>query len=238
MAERPIFVPSPKTPQLVRDVYLQIDWHPGFAPVQKKKNVAALHAAAAKSGFFPILEVSTKSESPLGQYLSAFNLKVRTWQHGEIPIECAFQGSKVFEQGGPYTDLYSAARVSDPRRDPRLHESGRLVGFQFEGISFPIEPKTAFYDWLYITALYPTWRQFSALKEYAGYSDIEFNPYRSINCQARSCALFVVLLEKGLLDTAMVAPYEFIELLSRHAYRPQLAEPPTDVSRATANLPR
>jgi len=225
MAERPIFVASPDTPELVKEVFCQLEWSSGFAPIQKKKNIAALHASAAKMGFSPVLEVSTKSESPLGQYLSAFNLRVHSWEFGDIPMECAFQGSKVFQSGGPYTDLYTAADVRDARHDRRLQESGDLVGFMFEGISFPLEPKTAFYDWLYINALFPSRSQFSALKQYAAYSDIEYNPYRSVNCQARSCALFVALVSKNLLERATAAPDAFIEVLSRYAYRPHLAEP-------------
>jgi len=235
MAKRPIFVPSPNKPELVSEVYCQVRWNSGFAPIQKKRNIVALHAAAAELGFAPLLEVSTKSESPLGQYLSAFNLKVSTRKFGEIPMECAFQGSKVFAQGGPFTDLYAAKTARDARADHRLHVSGHLVGFNFEGVSFPLEPKTAFYDWLYINAIYPSWQQFSALKEYAGYTDIEFNPYRSVNCQARSCALFVALVTKSLLDEAMAGPRTFVELLSNYSYRPHLVEPPGDQSHLSLN---
>jgi hypothetical protein len=66
----------------------------------------ALHEAAAAVGYRNILEVSTKSERQRGQHLSAFYLKVKNERLGEIPLECAFQGSKVFERGGPFTDLY------------------------------------------------------------------------------------------------------------------------------------
>ena len=231
MAERPIFVPSPETSDLVKEIFCQLEWNSGFAPIQKKKNIAALHASAAERGFAPLLEVSTKSDSPLGQHLSAFNLKVRTWEFGEIPMECAFQGSKVFERGGPYTDLYTIADARDARNDPRLRESGGLVGFSCEGMSFPLEPKTAFYDWLYINAISPSWKQFSALKQYAGYTDIEFNPYRSINCQARSCALFVALVLKGALERAITSPDAFVELLAQSTYRPHLEEQPKHESR-------
>lgn len=93
-------------------------------------------------------------------------------------------------------------------------------------MSFPLEPKTAFYDWLYINAISPSWKQFSALKHYAGYTDIEFNPYRSINCQARSCALFVTLVLKGALERAIMSPETFVELLSQSTYRPHLEEQP------------
>src|SRR5260221_9853092 len=145
MAERPIFIPSPDTPELVKEVSCRIVWNPGFAPVQKKKNIKALHEAAAVAGYSPLLEVSTKSEEKLGQHLSAFHLKVHSGLLGDIPLECAFQGSKVFEGGGPYTDLYSAeARAA--KRDPRLHSSGQLIAFKFENVCFPLEPKTVFYD--------------------------------------------------------------------------------------------
>jgi hypothetical protein len=226
MAERPIFVPSPDTPELVKEILCQLEWNPGFAPVQKKKNIEALHAAAAKRGLSPLLEVSTKSESPLGQFLSAFNLKVHTSKFGDIPMELAFQGGKVFEHGGPFTDLYAAAEVRDARRDTRLQKSGKLVGFEFDGTRFPLEPKTVFYDWLYINALFPCWRQFSALREYAGYTDIEFNPYRSVNCQARSCALFATLISKNVLEKAVETPKSFLETLSDSNYRPHLLEAP------------
>ena len=37
----------------------------------------------------------------------------------------------------------------------------------------------------------------------AGFTDIEFNPERSINCQARSCALLVTLLKNDWIDYAV-----------------------------------
>jgi hypothetical protein len=111
MAERPIFIPAPESPELVKELSLRISWHPGFAPSQKKKNVVELHQAAARAGYSPVLEVSTKSDEKVGLHLSAFNLKVHS-PMGVMPLEMAFQGSKVFERGGPYTDLYS---VEDAR---------------------------------------------------------------------------------------------------------------------------
>jgi len=224
MAERPIFIPVPDSPELVKELPVRLMWNPGFAPVQKKKNVAALHAAAAKAGYSPLLEISTKSEEKVGQRLSAFNLKVHSEQLGSMPLEMAFQGSKVFERGGPYTDLYTVPDVRDAKRDQRLRESGPLKGFKFENLLFPIEPKTAFYDWLYITALYEhrVWLR-AHIFHYAGFTDIEFNPERSINCQARSCALLVTLMKNGWLDEAVSSPGSFIRLLSVKEYRPDHA---------------
>lgn len=194
----------------MKEISFSFKFSPGFAPIQKKKNVLALHEAAKIKGYSPLLEISTKSEVKVGERLSAFNLKVKSDELGEIPIECAFQGSKVFERGGPYTDLYSM-NARSARKDSRLRNSGKLIEFRYNGFTFPNEPKTAFYDWLYITAIFPHRDYLVRLKEYAGFTDIEFNPEKSINCQARSCAIFVAMMTKDILATAIKSPSSFIE---------------------------
>jgi hypothetical protein len=225
MAERPIFIPAPESPELVKQLLMRLTWHPGFAPSQKKKNIIALHESAVRAGYAPLLEVSTKSDEKVGQRLSAFNLKVTTEGGGKLTLESAFQGSKVFERGGPFTDLYEA-EARDARRDPRLKESGKLVAFKFSNVCFPLEPKTVFYDWLYITALYEhrEWLR-RHIFHYAGFTDIEFNPERSINCQARSCALLLTLMKNGWLDDAVSSPDAFIKMLSNHECRPEHMNP-------------
>ena len=222
MAERPIFIPATETKQLVREIYFDLKWNPGFAEVQKKKNIKALHEAAAEGGYSPLLEISSKSETKLGRHLSAFHLKVKDDKGREMRLEAAFQGSKVFENGGPFTDLYGA-EGKDAKRDPRLQQSGRLTGFRFSGYSFPLEPKTIFYDWIYVTAIYPhrEWLRDNVLS-YAGFTDIEFNPAKSINCQARSCALFVSLMRNERLEESVFSPEAFIKVISHYDYHPSL----------------
>ena len=213
MAERPVFLPSsPAERRLVEERSFTFEWHPGFSPTQKKRNVAALHRAAARSGCDPLLDISTKSDAELGRRLSAFYLKVESTAFGKIPLECAFQGSKVFECGGPYTDLYGVdARTA--KRDRRIVTSGRLLRFAFEGTVFECEPKTAFYDWLYLSAVFPHREWLKRLFQYRGFTDIEFNPSRSINCQARSCALFVALMRRKQLERAVSSKSRFLQLL-------------------------
>jgi hypothetical protein len=77
-----------------------------------------------------------------------------------------------------------------------------------------LEPKTVFYDWLYIGALLQQREALAPLSRYAAFSDIEFNPDRSINCQARSCALFVALTKSNLLDEAMSSAAAFVRLMN------------------------
>jgi hypothetical protein len=218
MAERPIFVPDEEAPGLVREIPFSIPWAGGFAAVQKKKNVKALHDAAAERGFSELLEISTKSDEKLGQRLSAFSLTYHSEMLGDIPLESAYQGSKVFERGGPYTDLYSAD-VRAAKSDPRLRDSGRLIRFHFEGFDFPLEPKTVFYDWLYINTIFPHREWLKRLEKYKGFTDIEFNPNKSINCQARSCALFMSLMHMDLLEDRVRSPTAFIAMTKKLGYK-------------------
>ncbi len=223
MAERPVFVASPDRPELVKEIFFPLKWAPGFAAVQKEKNIKALHEAATAAGIANVLEVSSKSEKERGRHLSAFHLKVQVPTLGQVPLECVFQGSKVFENGGPYTDLYTKeARVA--KKDPRLKESGALVAFEYAGERWPLEPKTAFYDWLYASAIFPHREWARKLRSYGGFSDIEFNPFRSINCQARSIALFLSLLDRGVLENVLASPDAFLDFLRNSSYRPQLRD--------------
>lgn len=212
MAERPVFVPATTGSLLVQEVSIKFPWHPGLAPSQKKKNVSELHHAAASIyGLAPLLEISSKSDLKVGQRLSAFRLKITI--HGrETTVECAFQGSKVFEHGGPFEDLYWKDS-RDAKKDPRIRESGRLLKFRFEEKDYPISPTTVFYDWLYFKALYPHREWIREHEQWAGFTDIEFNPERSVNCQARSFAAFISLQKRKLLDDAMSSFSRFKRLM-------------------------
>jgi hypothetical protein len=76
-----------------------------------------------------------------------------------------------------------------------------------------LEPKTAFYDWLYLYALKDHATFLHRLYAYDAFTDIEFNPDRSVNTQAHSCALLVVLLKKNLFPHAVYDREAFLALL-------------------------
>lgn len=208
MAERPVFVPLREGPRTVAEVPVSFRWHPGMAASQKRRNVAGLHAAAAEKGLARVLEVSTKSDREIGTRLSAFHQRLEL--RGEsYPLESLYQASKVFEDGGPFVDLLDTA-PRDAKRDSRLTESGRLIAFELEGRRYPLDPPTAFYDWLYMRCLFPEREWLRRLSSLDGFTDIEFNPARSLNCQARACASFVALEARGVLDTALASFEAFV----------------------------
>ena len=102
--------------------------------------------------------------------------------------------------------------VSDYRRIIRDDSPGFREFFRImkQATEFPLEPKTAFYDWLYIGVVFPHREFLRRLEQYAGFTDIEFNPSRSINCQARSCAIFVAMMKKGILERVIQTPADFV----------------------------
>lgn len=223
MAKRPLFVPAPAG-HLVEERIVEFEWFSGFAASQKRRCVESLHRSAATHlGASRVLEVSTKSANPLGVRLSAFNLSVEIdTQPQPILLEAAFQGSKVFGARGPFTHLYSLRSGRDVKRYMRQFSGDHLTGFRFDGRDWELTPKTAFYDWLYVRALGALAERDGeiddALVGFDAFTDIEFNPDKSINCQARSCALYVALLKNRSLRTATTDPTEFIAMLRRHGY--------------------
>jgi hypothetical protein len=199
MAQRPVYQPVSTGELLVSTRQVEFVWTPGQAPVQKQKNVVALHLAAQDQlGIRQPLEISSKSTLSLGVAASAFNLIITTPQQRRFSVEAAFQSSKVFERGGPYTDLLEQS-ARQARQDPRLRASGELLAFRFFRQEWPLQPITAFYDWLYLNALRQNPDIANGLLEYDAFTDIEFNPQRSLNCQAYTAALYVALHRKGLL---------------------------------------
>ena len=197
MAIRPVFTPLDRYPYF-EEHPIEFDWHHGFSISQARKSIDALHHSAQKKGINKILEISSKSQAPLGVSASAFNLTLNVQNGYQISVECAFQGSKIFEGGGPFQDLYKTSSIQ-AKKDRRIRESGNLVAFKFFEEIFPIKPVTAFYDWLYIIALSQNETLSRGILVFDAFSDIAFNPKKSLNCQARSAAIFVALHKLGVL---------------------------------------
>ena len=216
MAKRPIFIVSEDPNFLFIEKEIEFEWFAGLSVSQKQKSINSLHNSASLSGYDSILEVSTKSEHAIGNKLSAFNLSFPMSDGTLIHLESAFQGSKVFENGGPYTDLYSI-KPFDVKKDKRISKEYEIKGFKFDGIEWSSEPKTAFYDWLYINAVFKNIEnnanEYQKILDYNAFTDIEFNPLKSINCQARSCAVFVSLYKQNILEIALESKESFLEIL-------------------------
>lgn len=209
MAIRPVFVPRENIVGHLEEIEVNFKWHAGFAVSQKQLSIQSLHENAKSMGICKNpLEVSSKSPVELGVQLSAFNLKLILEGFPNKVVEVLFQGSKKFEGGGPYLDLFDHS-PRDAKRDSRLKSSGNLESFLFGEFQWALEPKTAFYDWLYINALVSNRALAESVKEYDGFSDIEFNPKKSFNCQARSLALFLSIQSNVVFEKLISDPRAF-----------------------------
>lgn len=216
MANRPAFMPSDSRDELVIIDSLDFEWFPGFSLEQKKKSVKSLHDAFKER--FPtkkVLEISSKSESELGIMLSAFNLQIELRHGHKASVESLYQSSKVFEHGGPYEDIRYKSPL-EAKRDERLKISGDVIGFIHKDERWDIEPKTAFYNWLYLNVLNLNNDLKNQVLEYDAFTDIEFNPKKSFSCQANAIALYVSLRRNNFLQEGDKIPKraEFLELIS------------------------
>ena len=217
MAQRPIYIPQTKGDYLVQTDMLDFKWFPGMAISQKQKSIRSLHEAALEKhkNLDQILEISSKSETSLGIALSAFNLMVmNATGKGIASVECVFQSSKVFEGNKQFLDLLKVSSL-EAKKDPRLKESGRLIAFRPNGKKdkeWGLNPITAYYDLVYINALKQHEEYHEELLSYDAFSDIEFNPKKSINCQAYSVALFCALSKRGILCEALSSQQKFLSI--------------------------
>ena len=214
MATRPVFM-SMDTQPYVEVADTEFKYYPGFAISQARKSIECLDEAFCKKHpehIGKILEVSSKSSVDLGIQLSAFNLMYTMSDGSRHTVETVFQAGKCFENGKQYIDLLYGTSY-EAKKDERLHNSGCVIGFSLEGTTFPTEPITFFYDWLYTNALNQNNELANHVIAYSAFTDIAFNPARSLNCQARSVAVFVGLRNSGKLTAALESPESFLELV-------------------------
>lgn len=213
MASRPVFIANQDKKDFVEIKDIVFEWFPGFSIKQKQKSIESLHGNIKKyNPELKVLEISSKSDEDLGVMLSAFNLMIKTKNNKKFSVETAFQASKVFQSGGPYLDLYEKTS-KEAKKDLRIKNSGKLLHFQFFSRKWELEPKTLFYDWLYINALSLNKDLSEQLLDYDGFTDIEFNPEKSINCQAKSAALYVALSRENLLNKALSSADNYKEIM-------------------------
>lgn len=211
MAMRPVFEVSLDKKLFVQK-NIEFQWYSGFALSQKRKCIQSLHQNYL--AIYPnknILEISSKSENELGIKLSAFNLMMN-FGGKTFSVETAYQGGKIFEYGGPYTDLLDKPSIA-AKKDIRLKNSGKITGVSFFGKDFPLKPVTFFYNWLYINALNQNDELSKEVTKYNAFTDIVFNPQKSLNCQAMATAIYVSLRQQNLLQEALQSPQNFLSVV-------------------------
>ncbi len=206
MAEKSVFVSRTEYP-FFEEIHVNIDWFGGFALSQKRKCQIGLHQNFLRA--YPeerVLEISSSSLFSLGSRLSAMNLRKRT-RKGLTTVESAFQSSRIYSDGvrtvGPFEEYLFL-----PGRKCKKLVKEKSLGmhsymYEFDGMTFfaPEWHISQFYDFLYLNALLEPENEEvkgQLLKEdYTAFTDLAT---RSLNCQARSAAIFVGLTKAGLVS--------------------------------------
>ena len=202
MVSRPVFAPMRDQVGVMEFESKPFIWHPGFALSQKQKNVEELHEAILRDD--PTqhpLEISSRSKTSLGVNLSAFNLGV--WRDGKyLSVESVYQASKVFAGNiGPHPEWYSdnPGEVRNRIRDI----AGAIVAYRLGHDEWGLNPTRAFYNWVYCRALHKNKKLIEELSGYTCFTDIAFNPQKSLNCQAYAISLYLSLVANGVADEAL-----------------------------------
>ncbi len=178
----------------VEEVIIDFHYVKGMAFSQRVKCADSL-AESIKNRYpeFNHLEISTKSRNELGKQLSAFNL-----MYEGHPVESIFQSSKVFENNVQFGFLINSNPLN-AKKFINENRSGNLIKFKYKDVIYPINPQSAFYDWVYIKALHNS-EYAIAVTNYSIFSDIEFNYKKSINCQARAAAIYVSIVRQNKIN--------------------------------------
>lgn len=206
MAEKSVFISKAEYP-FFEEVHVNIDWFGGFALSQKRKCQIGLHQNFLME--YPkekVLEISSSSLVSLGAKLSAMNLSKRT-QKGITTVESAFQSSRIYSDGAKRIGPFPEYRFLPGRECKKLVKEAakEMHSYQYEldGLTFyaPAHHISQFYDFLYLNALLEPENEEVKNKllqeKYTAFTDLAT---KSLNCQARSAAIFVDLVRAGLID--------------------------------------
>ena len=178
MAVRPIYISTniPENPFIKKDI--EFNWIKGMSYKQKCKRREEFHKAIANTKLYNIdkvLEISTKSDKELGVKLSALNLMV--------PI---IDGKKMSVE-----DIYQKAKIYD--------DEHHIIEFKYLNTVFENEPYSMFYDYVYMLGLHANKELLTELNNYDIFTDIEFNPSKQLNTQARAAAIWNTLYRNNMI---------------------------------------
>lgn len=175
MAVRPIFISTNDIENPFVKEEISFEWISGMSYKQKCIRRDSLKKEIAKK--YDInrwLEVSTKSDKDIGIKLSALNLEL-IMKTKTMTVEDVYQGSKIIRDG-------------------------KIEGFRCGNSYFENNPYGMYYDYIYMLALYQHPELIKQINDYIIFTDIEFNPNKSLNTQARAMAIFKTLLDNNYLE--------------------------------------
>lgn len=200
-----------KNDNVVNGIF-DIKWVNGLSMLQKQQNIEALHQAIFdRFSDEPnrIAEMYTKSKTEIGRTLCSFNIKLMI-SECDYAFESVYQSSKVFGDGLFDTLQHAEWLILDGYEAKRRSQEIQLplAEFRFNDRSFPLIPKTMFFDWLYISFI----KQYSLSflnNQYDYFTDIEFNPKKMVSTQANTVCKYRCLVEHNLVEEYLQDPIKY-----------------------------
>ena len=176
MANRPIYISTGNINNPFIEDTITFEWIPGYSYVNKCKRRDSLkNSIAKKYNIDKWLEVSSISDKDIGKKLSALNLMITLTNNKSYPVETIYQCSKVYKDSS-------------------------IIGFKFHNTEFENNPYGMYYDYIYMVALYQNKDYHKLIKDYYLFTDLFFNPNKSLNTQARAAAIFKTLYDNNYLQ--------------------------------------
>lgn len=213
---------------------VEFEWFSGMSWQQRQKSSLSMLHELSTLGYTPI-EISRRAvDQDFGAQLSAFHLKLnkinvenifqayKKFNDGGPYFDLLYVDPKLarndcrlqtYESKKP-CQTYQVEYKNKGFYDDdavctfcRTRKSRRLTNFTSGKEEWDTEPKSMFYDAIYIAALLQNKQLSDRLLNYNAFTDIEFNQqiaYSQLkgpfNCQARSCAIFVTLKNANYSD--------------------------------------
>lgn len=169
-------------------------WESGTSLAQRKRScLNMLKVINWHTGLNP-MDISSASPVEFYSNLSAFKLMFDTRN-----VEQIYQGSKIFKGYGQASELYTKVGRDAKQTAKYLHSQYELVGFNWDGVDYPLEPTTVFYDYLYIQALLRNFGDKLNLDDYDVFADVQLGQ-GSNACQARAVCEYKLLKQTNLFD--------------------------------------
>ncbi len=207
-ARRLVFIPRDVSP-FYEEKEVEFKWEGGLpdAKTFSKNSKNLIESAKQKLGLKEVFEVSRAGEGVFRNF-SAFELKIKVDIKTDLYLEVVYQYSKVWMSESCNDLLQIESEMAKSREAKKTANQKKKEKKVMEKYcikignlekEFPIEPKDAFYNWLYIFALMQD--QNKELREklinidkdrQVGFTDIHYKIAKNkYNCQARAVAQFI-----------------------------------------------
>lgn len=195
-------------------------WQSGWNRQAKQMSAHNLHQGFLnKHPQAKLLEISSVGKNKIGVQTSAMHLNVYTSNpakhglrtstvnsngkpYGKFKVENVFQAGKVFQGQTPEQHQQSTQRILNMNPVQAKHTTkamnsrSQLKGFKMFGHQFPLQPKTDYYDYVYMHGLAQHPKLGKQIASHNAFSDFFAVPGKTINTQSKSCTLFTSLVKK------------------------------------------